>query len=406
MNYDLVKRPKRARLGLLCNAHLDGIGLEKSNILTPPDINAGKRGFWQSVSSNGGRREFLFGKLGITDQEDLAPLEGTTVKDLNTTKIKIRWVNGCKKIYHDEDSESADDSSESSDSSDAQEAGDGTGNKPPARWVNEQLAHKGHCGSAELGPLIPGPSRTSASTWGKRKKEERRWHWEYQTVDSPPSFFIFHYAPKGRQWLQDKGIARQPAVTPVVDLINTQPQPQLIRNESVDVSRSSIPPPGSHEEQEGAAPIDNITHGHSIQPKSEPLTITAQEEQLASPQQGVSLANNAAFLGQDNNIDRDEKALLLPPAHPSIFSPRPQQPSPGSNKLRVKREREPTPPSFEVISSDDEIIVLDIKPPKRMAAKRPRVKSEDRDVKPVLEAPEQKPSIFHHQEIDSWRLGC
>ncbi|KAG8708050.1 hypothetical protein FRC09_001473 [Ceratobasidium sp. 395] len=386
--------------------------------MSPSDLSSeGESGLWNHVYTNKGKRKFLFGKLQLTgkvlshagiesliqqndffpDQEDLAPLNDSELKYLNTIKLKFTWVCGRKRVYYDNDSES-------SGPEDVQEAtGSGTRSSPPVRWVNEQMVQKGHGGSAELGPLIPNSPRAKPSK-GKKKKKERTWYWDYRGVaDSPPLYFIFHYAPK--HWLQDREIIRRSTTIPAVDLSNTELQPQPAHDEIVDTLQNRALTPTSHGEQEIAAPANNVLRDHSPQPKAEPLTSTAQEELLLPPHQDTSHSDNASFSGQDNAMDRDEKAHLLSLTHPSTNSPQLQQPSAGSSILSVKREREPTPPSYEIISSDDEIVVLDIKPPKQMITKRPRIKYESEDLKPVVDVPERKPSVAH-QEIDPWRLGC
>ncbi|KAG9122518.1 hypothetical protein FRC07_001067 [Ceratobasidium sp. 392] len=350
----------------------------------------------------------------MTDQEDRAPLDDPTLQDLNTIKVTIAWINGCKKVYYDEDSkpkETAQSGTENSIEAD-----------PPARWVNEQMAQKGHAGSAELGPLIPNPPQADSPTKIKKKKKKQDWHYKYQKVDSPPPLsFVFHYAPK--EWLQDRGIIRQPAATPVVDLSATQPQPQPTQDENAH------PSPAPHEEleQERAAPTTSTARNDSPRPKvgyllscqyaaihpnllsrstqTEPLAPTDHGELLRLPLREACLTGGAVSPGQGYAMNRDEKARLSPLTAPSI-NPSETQQSTGSRILSVKRERELSPPNFEVISSDDEIEILDIKPSKPITSKRPRMKYEDKDSKPTRETLESEPYVCHHEEIDPWRLGC
>ncbi|KAG9121766.1 hypothetical protein FRC07_002138 [Ceratobasidium sp. 392] len=184
INWDLVKRPKRARLGLACELSLDGIDVEWEDYLTPPDISAGERGFWDN-------------------QEDLAPLNDPRLNDLNTIKVTLTWFRGCRKVYYEKESESS--------GSEADKEGNenNVGNKPDSmRWVNKKIAQKGHGGSAELGPLLLKPPRAHCPTKGgknKKKKKTKGYYYEYQKVDVPaPLTFIFHYAPKGKYCLLQK----------------------------------------------------------------------------------------------------------------------------------------------------------------------------------------------------------
>ncbi|KAG8678174.1 hypothetical protein FRC08_018000, partial [Ceratobasidium sp. 394] len=371
INWDLVKHLKRAKFGLQCSASLDGVNLPYAVILTPPDISAGESGFWDNVCIKGRKREFLFGKLQVTDQEELAPLDDTTVKDLNTIKVKISWVHGCKKVY-------CSDSSESSESSDSEVHPNGTGNDsgnaPPARWVNEQLAQKGHGGSAELGPPLPKSPRTRSPAQENKKKKKKKkkgqsYHYDYQVAETPsPLCFVFHYGPK--DWLQDKGIIRKPAPTPAIDLSNGQPQPQPTQDEDVSASRGHTLPPTSHDGpgQGPTAPAaKNATHSNPSQPRTVPPASTTEGERALSLPHDTHLADGAFSSDKYYTVDRDEKVHLTALALPSANLSKSQQPT-GSRTLSVKREREPTPSctiDAEVISSDDEIILLDIKPPKQ-----------------------------------------
>ncbi|KAG8720408.1 hypothetical protein FRC09_009602 [Ceratobasidium sp. 395] len=399
VNWDLVKRSKRAKFGLRSELWLDGTDVGERLIMPASSLSSGgESGLWDYVGTNNkGKRKFLFGKLQLTDQEDLAPLNDPKLEYLNTIKLKLTWIKGCKKVYHDKDSESSDSGGDQeATASDARSA-------PPVKWVNEQMVKKGHGGSAELGPLIPKPPRANTSK-GKKKKKERTWHWSYRkAADPPPLYFIFHYAPK--DWLQDREIIRKSITIPAVDLSNTELQSQPTHDETVDALQNRALSPTPYREQETTTPTNNLPREHSLQPKAEPLTSTAQEELLLPPHQGTGHTDNAIASDQDNPMDRDEKAHLLSLMHPSTNSSQLQQPSAGSLILSAKREREPTPPSFEVISSDDEIVVLEIKPPKQMTTKRPRIKYEGEDLKPVTDVLERKPTV-PHQEIDTWRLGC
>ncbi|KAG8697803.1 hypothetical protein FRC08_006319 [Ceratobasidium sp. 394] len=332
--WDLIKRPKRARLGQRCSATLDGLEVPRTIILTPADVSAGRKGRWRAVTTEEGQRKFLFGKLQITDREDL--LEDATQAGLQTIKVKISWVQGCKKIPRKESTEN--------DNSKAGKSLNGAGstNEPGVRWINEQLAKKGHDGSAELGPPVPVEPGPPAD------EKTKHYRLDYEMADKPPLFFVFHYAPI--EWLRDRGIARQPAITPSINLSNPQPQPP----------------------QDEERPVDSAN--------SAPRTIGAPNSSLPLP--GSPLSPNSSG---------DHKPAMPP-------------------SLPVKREREPSPPNniidVDAMSSDDEIMLLDIKPSKDNAVKRPRLKYEDADSKPVLEAQESKPSVSNDQEIDLWRLGC
>ncbi|KAG8697802.1 hypothetical protein FRC08_006318 [Ceratobasidium sp. 394] len=356
---------------------------------------------WRNVSAKEGKRHFLFGKLHITDQADLAPLDDPTQTELNTIKLKLSWVRGCKKVYNNK-------APESPESNDEEGSGESSVvEQPSVRWVNEKLVQKGHNGSAELGPPEPTCKPAPAPPSDGQKKQPRPYHYEYNKADKPPLFFVFHYAPK--DWLQDKGIIRQPLPVPIIDLSNTPantPQPRATEINTLQ-HRLALQEPEIHL----PTPISTNNADRLALEKSWPplggnlaesLAPTTQQEFLTTAQGESESAGNDDPAIHVTDLNNETRA-----SPPSLNRSEPRQPTPHS-LLPIKREREPTPLNtidVDVIPSDDEIVLLDVKPPKQKPIKRPRIKYEE-DSKPTMGGLETKPNVFNQPEIDLWRLGC
>ncbi|QRV92387.1 hypothetical protein RhiJN_20405 [Ceratobasidium sp. AG-Ba] len=410
LNWDLIKRPKRARLGLVAHLYLDGIKIPHRLMMTPPDISDGDLGLWDGVITGEGDRNFVFGKLQTTDCEDVAPLADGEQQELHTIKLKLSWIHGCKRVYFERSNDST-----------GSEAGKSS-SQSAKRLVNEKSTKKGHTGSAELGPAVP---RTPQPASPKRKgKKARDWYWDYEVADSPvPSYFIFHYAPKGKffnsvgrlplrkgsEWLQDRGIIRPTTIVPTIDITKGQepfqndaedePTPHETRPIPEDYEQSALnTPPARH---------NSSPFGGSFRIKRERLDLDmgTESSQLSKSEDCSNIGSNNATA--EPGFDRDPNATgRATPTTGSLSNP---ALSTTPAVIPAKRERPQSPVlaiDVDAISSDDEVVLLDIKPPKDHIPKRLCVKVENEESKPILEATDVKPNGDVQQEIDPWRLGC
>ncbi|QRV92386.1 hypothetical protein RhiJN_20404 [Ceratobasidium sp. AG-Ba] len=384
--------------------------------MCPSEITSGVRGRWSSVSSEGGRRKFLFGKLELTDQE-----ENPSQVQVQTIKVKLQWTRGIRKMYLERapPAISIPETTPSSipppvsESSLATEkmprASEALPIEPARRLINEKLAKKGHNGSAELGPLIlpgsipalepgtqiinPKPS-TSKVTPSKKQKKTNKYYWHYENTDKPALNFVFHYAPLAL--LQEKEIARKPGPIPLIDITGDD-------EDILEYVPPTLPTDSLQQSICGAAAVSPSTGNpvlprHSSQVLQTEAEVSKSTEDAAYP--GIDSSALNFNIAQGKKVDPAELSLsgLVNSSQPNQSTVRPS-----------KRPREPTPSGLIHANefSDDEIVLLDVKPAK-LAAKRPRVKYEDEreDVKPTFEELDVKIAIKSDQEIDLWRLGC
>ncbi|QRV77576.1 hypothetical protein RhiJN_05591 [Ceratobasidium sp. AG-Ba] len=431
LNWDLIKRPKRARLGLVAHLHLDGLKIPHRFMMTPPDISDGDLGFWDGVITEEGDRNFVFGKLQTTgevasilvqsdtsikdvvdrsDCEDVAPLADAKQQELHTIKLKLSWIHGCKKVYFERSNDST-----------GLEAGKSS-SQSTKRLVNEKSTKKGHTGSAELGPAIPkAPQPTSPKRKGKKARD---WYWDYEVADSPvPSYFIFHYAPKGKffnpvgrlpltkdsEWLRDRGIIRQTTIVSTIDITKVQEPSQNDAEDRPTPHETRAIPESSEQLALNTPPLrnDSSPFGGSFRIKRERLDpdMGAEPSRLSKSENRSNISSNNVTTEPDFDQDPNATGRATPTtsrlSNPAL--------STTSAVIPAKRERPQSPVlviDVDAISSDDEVVLLDIKPPKDHISKRLCVKVENEESKPIPEAIDVKPNGDMQQEIDPWRLGC
>jgi hypothetical protein len=69
--------------------------------------------------------------------------------------------------------------------------------EPKKLYVHEEVARKGHGGSAELGPPVPLEPKVHEKDEKKKGKKVKKYYWQWEDVDKMPLVFVFHYGPKG-----------------------------------------------------------------------------------------------------------------------------------------------------------------------------------------------------------------
>ncbi|KAF8606913.1 hypothetical protein BDV93DRAFT_604230 [Ceratobasidium sp. AG-I] len=389
--------PQRSKFGLEFNLYFDGVEVFEYYYL-PSEVNEYPT-YHDAKYTAETIRSFQFGRLQLTDKETLAPVDDPMQLELNTIKMTFQWITGfepvaqkrTKKAKKKKQSLEDDDSDSDADPAPKPE-------NQKARYVHEQIAKKlAHSGSAVLGP----PTRRESASSGNKGKV-----WTYDYADKDPVSFVFRYAPK--EWLQDKGIIRSAVSLPV-------PQINTIDGEDITPPQRIPSPPPS--------PL-------FYQPKAEPDSAVPDLTNLCDTESNI----NGTDAGGSSTVPPD---ILEPKQEPSLFIDQAATEGTGNENNIVnppesplvpqKRSREPAPTcviDVDELSSDDEIILLEVRPSKDV--KRARidqyesqvVKSEVQDVKPRLEAEGTKPKTedikpsleveytTDDSVVDLWRLGC
>jgi hypothetical protein len=263
----------------VCNLFLDGIELDSCSFLPPSEITRGGYRWDDSHTDwkNKTKHHYYFGKLQLTgeilaqkvrcdfwnlcflfsDNEEIAPLVDARQARLNTIKVKLRWVH--MKRITDTDSEDSDSNSE--DNEDIPNVGIRKG-APKKLFVHEQVASKGHGGSAELGPLVLIIPEVREKGKKKRVKDKEilLGLGGYQE-DAPLLCFSIRtqrwavscsrrsFVEIGTEWFQDREIMPQPAPLPASESLHP-PSQVAETNSQPDIPVPDIPPPSERVKEE------------------------------------------------------------------------------------------------------------------------------------------------------------
>ncbi|KAG9121315.1 hypothetical protein FRC07_002757 [Ceratobasidium sp. 392] len=202
-NFEIVyKSPNNARpnLSISCRPRLDGVDF-LGNMLTAERVALGKSGKCRGqVTSTSSMRLFAFGKRLLTDNEAVAPSNGSSQKDLNIIQVKLLWGTAgvpTPQTYFEVPKE----------------------NGP----IHEKAAKKGHTASAGLG-----------NSSNLECKPTCR-HFEPSNLIEP-LVFIFRYAPE--DWLQAQGI--MPSKTLSSQKRGRDPTPDIIDIDDLESDDDSV----------------------------------------------------------------------------------------------------------------------------------------------------------------------
>ncbi|KAF8606911.1 hypothetical protein BDV93DRAFT_553370 [Ceratobasidium sp. AG-I] len=383
--------PKRPKYGLEVELRFDGIKVGGQGI-RPSEISKGDFHFVAKSVLNG-KQEFCFGKLELTDREDVVRLDDDEGFEPNTVRIILKYTTGFSQVARkDKKSGSIDSKAPSAGATleSTLKPGD-----QKARHLNEQMTKDlVHDGSAVLTPPVPDKGKVEPSKM-----------WTYKYADKDPVTFVFHYAPEG--WLLDKGIKR--ASTPLPN-----PEINLVDQEDLLPPQQDICSPRYPPEAFNAA-VPSLTDTGAAE--RDPDGIGAREPfdaAIGALESGPEPNAGPSSLVESLPPEGADDAAVVVDSAESLLTPR-------------KRLRELVPTGVidvDGLSSDDEVILLEIRPSKDV--KRARidrsesqvVKPEVQDVKPKPEAEEIKPKIkgvkpsLGHENVadnsvlDLWRLGC
>ncbi|KAF8606914.1 hypothetical protein BDV93DRAFT_553373 [Ceratobasidium sp. AG-I] len=415
--------------------YFDGEKVLENSVL-PSGVN-GKAFFFNAKYTDKTKQCYQFGKLQITDKEDVAPLDDPRQFELNTIKFVFRWVTDFSKVPNKSKKckklpQSKPEFKPKSNADSSRDSGSGQDTEPkdaPAlsktKLVHEKIAKKvAHGGSAILGPPVPLDKAHVLKEKQKRERQEKRPLWRYKHTNKEPVTFVFRYAPK--EWLMDKGVIRSSAAVLPLEVNTIDDRDSL-------TPQVNLPPPSPS----------------LCQPKAGLYTaVLAIESPVTTETDTFAALVDANTIAVNKSLN-ELLALLQPKAEPDITSSLPAHHNKLDDKLDKiiaielpqtpivpqKRLRESTPVGtidVDMLSSDDEVAVLDTKSSK--AVKRARyckcgcgvLRPQDEDVKPKIEDIESKiESIKHEAEdikpswmmehihslsnnsaLDLWRLGC
>ncbi|QRV92388.1 hypothetical protein RhiJN_20406 [Ceratobasidium sp. AG-Ba] len=356
--WDWITRPKHSRLGLRCSLWLDGGNVSRAKLLPPSDISAGVKGKWSSINTGEGRRRFLFSKLQLTDEEHFMS-DGFGQYRPQTIKVKITWIKGFKKVYLRDDAEvrrvvAHKDSIRGPSTSES-----------ATHRTHEQLVRKGHDGSAQLGPLL----RTNAAI-PAIVQDKKPFRWDYTESGRQALFFIFHYAPL--EWLQAKDIISRPTI--------------ILPTSSCDANGQAS--------QKGAHDPDSPENFQQGLGKLEETENMSKQERLKV----TWLMDLAAYIHElPGSISKFKHSIQATKTIRAITAP------------PKRRSREWSPPDVieeALVSSDEEIVLLEFKPSGSQARKRLRCEMNRRELKSEPGVSAAEPAALIQQEVDLWRLGC